>query len=219
MNNKRQPSNQELRTRKDILLATARLLKLGRMPTMDEVAAEALVSRATTYRHFPSLDALLAEAPIDAVLADPAEVFAGDDSTDPEERIDRAEASMHEVVYQNETQLRLMLATSIRRDRGEDAVPVRQNRRLPLIEAALAPSRSRFHDRDYERLCATLALIFGPESMIVFRDVMQIDAETARAVKSWAVRALVRAALQSAERGTAARRKTKARPSTANRSR
>ena len=42
----RKPSNQELRTRKDLLLAAGRLLKQGLRPTMDEVAKEALISRA-----------------------------------------------------------------------------------------------------------------------------------------------------------------------------
>jgi hypothetical protein len=40
-------------------------------------------------------------------------------------------------------------------------------------------------------------MIFGPEAMIVFRDVLRLDEQTARDVKSWAVRALVRAALES----------------------
>jgi hypothetical protein len=38
-------------------------------------------------------------------------------------------------------------------------------------------------------------VVVGSESMIVFRDVLQVDEQTARRVKSWAVRALVRAAL------------------------
>ena len=38
-------------------------------------------------------------------------------------------------------------------------------------------------------------MIFGSESMVVFRDVLRLDEKTAREVKSWAVRALVRAAL------------------------
>ena len=68
---------------------------------------------------------------------------------------------------------------------------------MSLIRAALAPARDRFRTDDYERLCAALAMIFGPESMIVFRDVIRVDKDTARSVKSWAVRALVRAALES----------------------
>ena len=196
MSRPRGPSNQELRTRKDLLLAASRLMKQGRTPTMDEVAEEALVSRATAYRHFPKIEALLVEAPLDAAITDPSELFAKDSSDDVEERIDRAEASLHAMVYQNEAQLRIMLANSIRRDLTDDSIPARQNRRLPLIEAALAPARHRFPEADYERLCAALALIFGTESMIVFRDVLGIDSDTARTVKSWAVRALVHAALQ-----------------------
>ncbi len=192
----RKPSNQELRTRKDLLLAASRLMKQGRKPTMDEIAAEALVSRATAYRHFANVDALLVEAPIDAAVMDPAALFADDTSDDAEARIDRAEATMHEVVYQNEAQLRVMLANSIQRDISDDSRPARQNRRLPLIEAALATSHHRFRDDEYEKLCAALALIFGPEALIVFRDVMGVDKESARSVKSWASRALVRAALQ-----------------------
>lgn len=196
-NNKQKPSNQELRTRKDLLQAAGRLMKRGRKPTMDEVAEEALISRATAYRYFGSIDALLVEAPIDAAVRDPAEIFANDASDDPEERIDKAEASIHEVVYQNEAQLRIMMANSIGRNLTDGTLPGRQNRRMPLIEAALATSRHRFRDDDYERLCAALTMIIGPESMIVFRDVINLDEKTARRVKSWAVRALVRAALQS----------------------
>jgi AcrR family transcriptional regulator len=199
MTSKRKPSNRELRTRKDLLLAASRLMKLGRKPTIDEVAEEALVSRATAYRYFSNVEALLVEAPIEAVMADPVELFAGDFAEDAETRIDRAEAFLHEVVCRNEAQLRLMLAHSINRDPAKDAAPARQNRRLPLIEEALAPVRSRFAKSDYERLCATLALIFGPESMIVFRDVLHVDWDTARSIKSWAVRALVRAALQEVD--------------------
>lgn len=196
MSRPRGPSNQELRTRKDLLLAASRLMKQGRTPTMDEVAEEALVSRATAYRHFPKIETLLVEAPLDAAITDPSELFAKDSSDDVEERIDRAEASLHAMVYQNEAQLRIMLANSIRRDLTDDSIPARQNRRLPLIEAALAPARHRLPEADYERLCAALALIFGTESMIVFRDVLGIDSDTARTVKSWAVRALVHAALR-----------------------
>jgi AcrR family transcriptional regulator len=196
-------SNQELRTRKDLLLAASRLLKRGRRPSMDDVAEEALVSRATAYRHFRSVDALLREAPIDAAVVDPEELFAADGSDDVEVRIDRAEGSLHEVVYDNETQLRILLANSIGRDTSDDTLPPRQNRRLPLIQAALAPLRHRLGGENYERLCAALAVFFGPESMIVFRDVLGIDKDTARAVKSWAVRALVRAALEPLESGVA----------------
>ncbi len=76
---------------------------------------------------------------------------------------------------------------------------MRQNRRTQLIEAALAPLRDRLEEASYHRLCAALALIFGTECMVVFRDVVPLDEETAREMKSWAGRALVRAALEESK--------------------
>jgi len=197
----KKPSNQELRTRKDLLQAAGRLMKQGRKPTLEEVAKEALVSRATAYRHFGNVDAVLAEAPVDEAVGDLTAIFAGNDSDDAEVRIDEAEAAMHRVTYASEAQLRLMLAHSIARVADDGSPPKRQNRRTPLIEAALATTRQRFRKSDYHNLCAALAMIFGTESMIVARDVICIDEPTARRVKSWAVRALVRAALEDAPRG------------------
>lgn len=191
-------SNQRRRTRKDLLAAAARLLKEGRTPTMDEAAEAAMVSRATAYRYFPSIEALLLEAPLDGAVPEPEALFAGDSSTDPADRVDRAEAALHEMTCRNEPQLRLMLAASLERraaDPEGGGIPIRQNRRSELIEAALAPARARFSDESYERLCAALALVFGIESLVVFRDVLGVDEAGARRTKSWAARALVEAAL------------------------
>lgn len=194
-------SNQELRTRKDLLLAAGRLIKDGRRPTMDEVAESAMVSRATAYRYFPSLEALLVEAPLEGAMPDTTSLFASDKSTDPGERLDRAEAALHQMTYQNEAQLRMMLANLLVRggSDGNEAAPLRQNRRTPLIEAALAPAKERFSKEAYDNLRAALALVFGTESMVVFRDVLRMNERKARKVKSWAIRALVRAALRDSK--------------------
>jgi AcrR family transcriptional regulator len=195
--------NQRYRTRKDLIAAAGTLMKSGRRPSIDEVAAVARVSRATAYRYFPNIEALLAEAMLDPITPDGAAVFDGDQSQDPEERIDKAEAAMHEAVFANEAAIRLMLSAAIMRaaEAGNGNVPLRQNRRTALIDVALAPARDRFKKASYARLRNALALIFGSESMVVFRDVLRVDEKEARAVKSWAVRALVRAALAESRRG------------------
>jgi AcrR family transcriptional regulator len=193
-----QRENQRYRTRKDLIAAAARLMKEGRKPSLDEVAETARVSRATAYRYFRNAEALLVEASFNLAVPDGEALFADDPSVDPEARVDKAEAAMHRMVIENEAALRLMLASALARtaeEPADEAVPLRQNRRTPLIEAALAPARDRLAKGSYARLRAALALIFGPEAMVVFRDVLRLDDATAREVKSWAVRALVRAAL------------------------
>jgi len=197
-------ANQRLRTRQDLLRAAARLMKEGSTPTVAEVAAEALVSRATAYRYFPTRQSLLIEAPLDREVPTPEDLFADDPSTDPEERVDRAEAALHDMTYANEAQVRALLALSMERWAGRDAAkdktPLRQNRRIPLIDAALAPVRSQLDDETYENLRAALAAYFGIESMVLFNDVLDIESDEARRIKSWAVRKLVRAALEECGR-------------------
>lgn len=199
-------TNRQRRTRKDLLQAGARLVQDGTTPSMDEVAEAALVSRATAYRYFPNVEALLVEAALDTAVPDPHSLFAEDGSSDPEQRVDRAEAALHEMVIRNEVPLRLMLIQSLQQAlKGADStVPIRQNRRIPLIEAALRPARGRLAPEVYDRLCAALAMIFGTESMVVFRDVLRIDPDRARDVKSWALTVLVRAALAESQVASAA---------------
>lgn len=194
--------NQRMRTRNDLLLSAGRLLSEGRTPTMEDVAREAMVSRATAYRYFPSLETLLVEAPIHGRVPDPGEIFAGASVVDPEDRVDAAEAALHEMVYANELQLRALMLNSLKLslDDGADGVPVRQSRRMGLIEAALAPARAKLDKKSYNRLRAALCLFFGPESMIVFKDVLPMNKDEARKVKSWGVRTLVRSALAGTDK-------------------
>lgn len=190
-------SRQRYRTRKDLLRATARIIGEGKVPTMEMVAEESMVSRATAYRYFPNIEALLVEAELDIAMPDAATFFSGDPSTDPVERLDRAEGAVHDMVYANELALRHMLSKTVMLagEKAPGGLPVRQNRRLPLIEAALDPLRGRMPAPEFDRLCAAVALVFGPESMIVFRDVLPLSPQRAREVKRWVLRALVASAM------------------------
>lgn len=199
-------TNQQYRTRNDLLAAAARLMKEGRKPSLEDVAAAALVSRATAYRYFPNLEVLLAEASVHIATPEGPALFADAPPDDVEARVLAAEAALNRVTYDNEPALRVMLASSLLVE--TQGLPIRQNRRLPLIEAALAPVRERMELRGYERLCRALCLVFGPESMIVFKDVLRVDEKVAQEVKAWVIRALLRAALDGPARTGSARKPT-----------
>ncbi|MEP1220064.1 MAG: helix-turn-helix domain-containing protein [Parvibaculum sp.] len=188
-------ANQKRRTRKDLLQAAARLMKEGRKPSLEEIAEEALVSRATAYRYFPNVEALLIEAPLDLALPDEEAMFRGAPAADPVARMERVDRAFHDMILDNETPLRLMLAKTMeRRVAGDDGLPARQNRRTPMIEAGLAPAKAEFSRASLDRLQKALALVIGTEAMIVFKDVLQLDDREAREVKRWAIRALIEAA-------------------------
>jgi len=189
-------ANQRRRTRKDLLRAASRLMAEGRRPGLEEVAEAAMVSRATAYRYFSSIEALLLESALDVAAPSPEALFAGDGSDDPAARVERVDAALHDMILANEPALRMMLVNALQQGlRGSAGdLPLRQNRRTPLIEAALAPARGRFDPAGFDLLQKALALIVGTEAMVVFKDVLQLDDAEARRVKRWAIRALVAAA-------------------------
>jgi AcrR family transcriptional regulator len=191
--------NQRRRTRKDLLDAAARLVKQGRKPSLDEIAAEALVSRATAYRYFPNVEALLLEASFDIATPEVTDVFGDVVTDDPVARLHKVDTALHDMILANEAPLRMMLVHALERSmkEAEDGEPpLRQNRRMPLIQAALKPARSRFKAGSLETLSKALALIIGTEGMLVAKDVLQLDDADARKVKRWAIRALVEAAMK-----------------------
>jgi AcrR family transcriptional regulator len=183
---------QRRRTRQDILAAAAELLKTGQKPSLEEIADAALVSRATAYRYFPNADALLVEAALEIDFPKIGDVLAGVDN-DPVRRVEKVDAALHALIAENEAALRLMIASALERGARGD-LPVRQDRRTPMLTEALAPARASFKTADYDALIAALSLIVGPEAMIVFRDVLRLDDAEAARVRRWAIRALISAA-------------------------
>jgi len=190
-------SNQLRRTRKDLLQAAARLTRQGRNPSLEDIAEEAMVSRATAYRHFPDLSALLIEASLDIATPQAQALFRSGLPDDPVSRLERVDEAFHTMILDNERALRLMLMHSLERSlrNGDDnGLPARQNRRTPLIEAALEPARQQFKPAALKTLSQALALVIGTEGMVVLKDVLQLGDADARRVKRWAIRALVAAA-------------------------
>jgi AcrR family transcriptional regulator len=185
--------NQKLRTRKDLLDAANRLLGEGRTPSFDEIAEAALVSRATAYRYFPGLDALLLEAALDMAVPTPEAIFNGEASGDPVVRLERVEAALSRMMAANEAGLRVMLAQSVQRP-ADAAAPTRQNRRGPLVAEALAPAAGAFTPEALDTLSKALVLVLGIEALVVFKDVLRVSDAEARRVRRWIIRALVDAA-------------------------
>ena len=200
-------ANQRRRTRKDLLQAAQSLMRQGRQPSLEEIAEAALVSRATAYRYFPSAEALLHEASLDVAVPGPEELFgaaAPPAPADPVARLARVDGALNDMIAANEPALRTVLVHTLQRSlRGGEAdqLPRRQNRRGPLIEAALAPARAEFAPAALDTLQKALALVIGTEAMVVCKDVLQLDEAEARRVKRWAIEALVAAARRPAGTG------------------
>lgn len=172
-------------------------MQQGRRPSLEEIAEEALVSRATAYRYFPNAEALMLEASFDVAVPGPNDLFGdGPPGAGLADRLKRVDTALHDVSVANEAAVRMMLSQSVLRAMAgeESGIPVRQDRRTPLIEAAIDGVRDGFEPTALDLLAKAAALLVGPEAMVVSWDVLQLDDAEARRVKSWAIQALVDAA-------------------------
>lgn len=188
---------QRARTRKEIVRATARLIECGEKPGLEEVAAEAQLSRATVYRYFPGFDALYSEAIVDALVPEPEAVLA-DGPADAPSRIALVDEAFDRAMRQGEVALRLMLARILERSAtpGANEIPLRQNRRGPMIDMALEPLREHLGADETRLLSHALAMVIGTEGFLALNDVLGLDADEARRVRRWALEALLAAALK-----------------------
>jgi hypothetical protein len=75
--------------------------------------------------------------------------------------------------------------------REDVATPVRQNRRTPLIEAALEPARNGFEAATLKLLGKAVALLVSLGAIVVSSEVLKLNDAEARQVERWAIRAFV----------------------------
>lgn len=197
---------QRRRTRRAIVAAAARLMTTDGAPTVDEVAAEAEVSRRTVYLYFPTLEQLHLEAMQALLLSQDVEgaLDAASASGDVRTQVD---ALITEIVTMSAQMMplgrRIIRLTvdppEATADEGES--PRRGYRRIAWIERAVAPLRDQLSDEQFERLVSGLAMVIGWEGMVVLRDSRGLSGADEQRVIRWAARALVDAILAEAGGG------------------
>jgi AcrR family transcriptional regulator len=196
--------NQKRRTRNAVVTAARAILDRGESPTVAQAAEEALVSRTTAYRYFPTQESLLIELSLTSHVAEIDELLARPlDGSNPEDRLlELADAfnrfvSANEVLYR--TAQRHYMDTWLAAERvgaGHDH-QLREGRRRQWISATLAPLRDSMSDADLQRLQAALCLVMGGEAFTVLRDVCQLDPDQAVAVAHWAAEAILTAGIRA----------------------
>jgi AcrR family transcriptional regulator len=190
---------QKQRTRQALLDAVTRILTRGEVPTIEGVAGEARVSRATAYRYYSRVDALVADAFFTGGMPGPEEAFPSSDG-DPVARVLVAERIIHDVLLADEIGMHVILREFVETWLGNPPAsrPPRPGRRMPLIEAAIQPSAEALGSEGTRRLGNALALVIGLEALISMRDVCGLDQAKSRETIRWAIRALVNQAFSEA---------------------
>jgi len=192
---------QKRRTRQALLEAANRLRARGTVPTIEDVAAEAQVSRATIYRYYTAIDSLVADALFQADV--PEQELFDPAMTAPVDRVLAVERYVNNLLSADEIGLHVIVRNFVDNwlnSDPSDRIP-RPGRRLPLLDSALKPFRSRLGSRELRRLRHALTLAIGTEALIAMRDVCLLSKRETRETLRWAVAALVHQAFLETPNG------------------
>jgi AcrR family transcriptional regulator len=186
-------TRQKARTRQAIIGAARDLLAAGEMPTVEEAADAAGVSRATAYRYFPNQrDMLVAAHPEIAATT----LLDADTPNDAGARVDRVVDEVTRMLIENEPELRTMLRLSLEPEgTHKERLLLRQGRVIGWLEDALQPLRGKIPRSDVRRLVYAIRVCVGIEALVWLCDVAGLSRTDAVDVMRWSARGLLRAAL------------------------
>ena len=185
-----------------LLLDTAMTLiqQGGHVPSVAEVAARAKVSRATTYRYFPSRSALVT-AVVDASLG-PVRAFASSEA-DGRSRVRELFEQSFPRFKEFEPQMRAAAQLALEQWALEragllDEEPYRRGHRVRILDHAIAPLAATLPAPVRDRLHRALSVIYGIEPYMVLKDIWGLPDREVERTALWMADALIDAAQRDA---------------------
>ncbi|MCK8659168.1 TetR/AcrR family transcriptional regulator [Pseudomonas umsongensis] len=191
--------NQKLRTRQALIEAAIAVRDEGHQPTVAQVAERAKVSRATAYRYFPTVEALISETAADRDMPPLERIWRPGD--DPVKGMGLAANALNKLLIEDEIGLHVMERSFMTVWlENESHEPLRPGRRLSYIEPIVDSMKDVLAPKARKRLKQALSIVMGTEALIAVRDVSGASTEESLDASAWAARALVRQALEEAEK-------------------
>ena len=178
---------QQQETRERIVTAATDLLGEGNAPSMATVAERAGVSERTVYRHFATRTDLFG-----AVFASLTDLVAGVyEPTSLDELTETVRSTFPRYERRPEV-IRALNSSEI----AEESRAARAERRRAMVESALADITAGFEPAEKRRLEAAVHVLASSSAYLHLHDFWSMDAEESAGVVEWAVRALVRVAVE-----------------------
>lgn len=182
---------QKFQTRSEILNAAHKLMLDNKEVTLEDVAAEANISRATVYRYFSNIDLLFRETSLDLVHKSPDELCSEVEGMSLPERIFYIQeyysnvSQEHEVLFRR--YLSVVLGESVKSQKD-----LRGSRRLSTLIKSLKPFENELEKDTYHNLISISAILMGIDPLIASKDVCGLNNEESKRVLSWALEMILK---------------------------
>ncbi len=191
-------ANQKRRTRQALIDAALAFRDEGRNPTFAEVAERALVSRATAYRYFSSVEALVSESATERGWPPLDRVWRSGDN--PADGIACAAREMMKLLLDDEVGLHMMERSfmAVWLENDPSVRPRRPGRRMKYIEPIVGSLKGELPPAARKRLVHALSMVMGTEAALAVRDIGGASIDEALTAAAWAAQALVNQACAEA---------------------
>jgi AcrR family transcriptional regulator len=188
----------KLHTYQALLREAITLVEKGGVLTVANVAVRARVPRATAYRYFPTRSSLVS-AVVDYSLGDVRRFET--DEKDGVKALEQLFETTFPRFHVYEPQLRVALQISLEHEALSRAgvlkeEPYRRGYRIAILERVTQPLRKQLKPAAYRKLIDSLALVFGIEPYVVFKDILGLNSQQTEKMAMWVMHALVEKALR-----------------------
>lgn len=181
-------ARQKQKTRDRILSSAQQFLRRGEAFTLEDIAHDTSLSRASVYRYYSSVDILAREAGLDLQVQSPEALVASLQDRSPRDRVTGIQAYFNRLAITNEAAFRKYLSLVITEASGPGK---RGARRTKALRLALEHDDGGLSAEEKEKLVVIATALMGIEALIVTKDVCHLDNERAAAVLEWGLEKLI----------------------------
>jgi AcrR family transcriptional regulator len=185
-------TRQKSRTRRALVEGAREILGRGSVPTVEQAAEAAGISRTTAYRYFHNQRALLAAAYPEITERS---LLADDPPAAVEERLEIVVRALGRMIVDGEPAYRATLRLSLEEEPRREELVLRRGRAIGWIEDALVPLRGILPKAELRRLVLAVRSATGIEALVWLTDIAGLSRAQAQDVMSWSAQAMLQAAL------------------------
>ena len=184
-------TSQKLNTRSKILTAAHRVLEKGMDLSMENVAIEAKVSRATIYRYYSNVDSLSTELILHLNLPKTESMIAGVKKKETPKALLQIQDIFLDFILQNEIAARKFLGAVLS---SSDPKLVRGKNRLTALQGYFKSKKTKLTSDELEKLIHISVLLMGIESVLVSKDVCGLNNKKTKETLQWGLEMILKGA-------------------------
>lgn len=183
--------NQKIKTRTTILQSAKKLMGRKKKVSLEDVADEANVSRATIYRYFPNIDILFTEASLDIHHLSPEELIEEMGAISLQERIIFIQKYYNQLAHDHEILFRRYLS-AVLAESSSSKKKIRGSRRKEAMIKVIKPFSKQLNKTEQSNLVNIASILTGIDSFITAKDVCGLDTEKAKSTLEWGLNMILK---------------------------